>query len=370
MKVGIITHYYKSVNYGGNLQAYALCKFLEKKGYSAEQISYDISKQQSVKTRLKLKLRNLYFIHSPSFAINRAKRKKAILSFNENRIPHSKRYNCDTIKDSVNDYGVFIVGSDQVWHPNAVCDAYLLDFVPSEKTKISYAASLAVNELSEDVMMRYKKSLACFDAISVREDKAKELLSGVVNKEIEVSVDPTLLLSRDEWDNVCSERQITENYLFCYFLGDDLSHRKLAREYAEQKNLKIVTLPNLKGKFRECDNGFGDCLLYNVSPSDFISLIKHSQMVFTDSFHATVFSLLYEKEFFAFERNTRQSMGSRLYTLTSMFGVQSRFCDTAEKLSAEYVLKETENGIKIDESSFIKKKEASAKYLENNLKKI
>ncbi len=368
MKVGILTHYYKSENYGGNLQAYALCRFLNDKGYTAEQISYDVSKDHGFKMLLKKKLRNLWYCHSIAFAKNRDIRRKSIERFNLGEIPHSKVYNKNTVAQCGDAYDAFIVGSDQVWHPNAVCDAYLLDFVKEGKTKLSYAASFAVDELTPEQKQRYKKSLASFNGISVREEKAAELLSDITTQKVEWSVDPTLLLSAEQWDEACSPRLVEGDYIFCYFLGEDTLHRKLAEDFAKKNGLKLVTLPHLKGAFRECDSTFGDTQLYSVSPADFISLIKYAKHIFTDSFHASVFSLLYNKDFYVFERTGVKSMGSRLYSLTKLFAMEQRFCDTRDKLTMEYI-----EGLDLIDYNkpfelFEAQKEKSIAYLLENLK--
>lgn len=361
MKIGIVTHYFKSENYGGNLQAYALCRFLNESGYEAEQISYDITSDQSLITRLKLRLRNLWFWHSLSFARNRKKRKNKILLFNKT-IPHSKPYNKNTIGSCVENYDAFIVGSDQVWHPNAVCDAYLLKFVKN-KIKLSYAASFAVNELSGNQKEAYREALRSFDGISVREEKGIEILKGLTDKRVWWSLDPTLLLSAEQWNDIISRKVEEAPYIFCYFLGEDFNHRKLACEFAEKNDLPIVTLPNLKGKFRACDKNFGDKQLYDVSPADFISLIKNATYILTDSFHATAFSIIFEKQFFVFERTGVKSMGSRLDSLTKLFESTEHFCNTQDKLTLEYLSNIEKINYNKEFLEFTKQKNESVEYL-------
>ena len=129
VKIGIVTHYYKSINYGGNLQAYALCKYLNNFGHTAEQISYDKELKKSfadnVKFTAKKIVKNgLSFLKEPESALNLKakanikKRNSAILRFN-NKIPHSQTYNARTLKSITDQYDVLITGSDQVWHPFA-----------------------------------------------------------------------------------------------------------------------------------------------------------------------------------------------------------------------------------------------------------
>lgn len=342
MKAGVVTHYYNSKNYGGNLQAYALCKVLNDLGIDTEQISFrrDTEHKRSLTVRgavrfgrkIVTKIRNYSIRHEMAI------RNASIEKFNQNMIPHTKTvYNKDTIRQCVDDYDVFVTGSDQVWHPAAYCPAYGLEFVPSNKVKISYAASLASDTVSEQHQNTLKKCLEDFSGISVRETRAAELLKDIADKPIEVSLDPTLLLQREDWDVICSELAFEKPYIFCYFLGDSKQQRHLVTEYAARHQLKIVTIPYLLGNFRNCDKTFGDEKLYDVSPADFVALIKNAQFVFTDSFHAAVFSAIYEKEFVVFDRSVGSSMGSRLSSLMKLLDMEARFCNTPIRNTLKYI---------------------------------
>lgn len=337
MKIGILTHYYRSENYGGNLQAYALCKVLKHIGYQAQQISLNRSKTKNLKCRVAEKISYLRNYHGPAFSRKMKHRKSAFREFNDQMIPHSKVYTEKNIYTCVNQYDAFITGSDQVWHPLACCDAYLLKFVPSEKIKISYAASVATDILSPECRGRYRNAFLDYRAISVREQETVELLQDISPVPVEWTLDPTLLLTKAQWEEIATPYIPTEKYIFCYFLGDDAQQRKIATDFAQKRGLKIVTLPHLLGKHRKCDVDFGDEKLYDVSPKMLLALIREAECVFTDSFHATVFSLIYEKQHFVFQRAGAKSMGVRLQTLTNLFGTQDYFCNESAKQSLEYV---------------------------------
>ena len=382
-KIGIITHYYCSKNYGGNLQAYALCKVIQDLGYDVEQICYKRwedpplwHKKKNITSVMRVIKRTLYsFMQLPNaFHIDAKRniklRERCILDFNSKFIPHSaKEYTHQTIDAANEEYDVFITGSDQVWHPQAVCKAFLLDFVKKEKTKISYAASLSVNELTDEQRKKYQQSLSDYSAISVREKNAVELLEPIASSIPQWVLDPTMLLTCEQWDLLCSARQISEPYVFCYFLGDDKKQRKVAEEFAVLKGLKLVTLPYLMGKYRQCDRNFGDEMLYNVSPADYISLIKFADYVFTDSFHATAFSLLYKRDFFAFDRIKAKGMGSRLHSVTSLFGVEERFYNTTENVFAKQLvtMKPIDYTNTFDKFNIMK--EQSISFLKKNIEK-
>lgn len=375
MKIGIITHYYKSTNYGGNLQAYALCRALNDFGCQAEQIAYDKSADQLfpkqscrglayLTRRAVSKLRRFLGnrrLHSIRTELN--SRKQAILQFNETAIPHSVCYHRGNIAQANGKYDIFITGSDQVWHPKAVCGAYLLDFVWEGKTKLSYAASVSTDSLPEEYRLRYQQCLADFDGVSVREADAVELIRPLSPVEVKWVLDPVFLLEKQQWDEICPERKIEEPYLFCYFLGEDHKARLLAREYAEAHGLKLVTLPHLSGKYISCDVGFGDRQLYDVSPGDFVSLIRYAECVLTDSFHATAFSIIYEREFFVLPRSGHRAMGTRIQSLTGLIGAEAHFCAEPEQTTIAYLKTVPAVDYSMESASLATMKKASLKFL-------
>ncbi len=350
VKAGIITHYYKSTNYGGNLQAYALAEYLRKNGVDAEQICFERVPSSGIKSRAimalsALKKAKLALLH-PKVSLNIRKRNKRISDFNRNAIAHSRRvYTKANIHEAADEYDVFITGSDQVWHPSAVCDEYLLDFVPKEKKKISYAASVATDSLSADVQSRYKKSFADYDAISVREKNATELIAPLYDGCVEHCADPVFLLSGEEWESVLPENKYKEKYVFCYFLGNNPENRKLSSEYAKKLGYTLISMPHLLGRFIPSDEADYEICEYDASPADFISLIKNAEAVFTDSFHASAFSVIYRKNFFVLPRSKGENaMSSRIYSLLGSVGAEERFCDTREKQTLSYVLENEKNG--------------------------
>lgn len=354
VKIGILSHYYHSMNYGGNLQAYALCRFLQTHfpGVQAEQVSYDIrknAKRPRRQTKLSVgrvlrKVRTV--LQNKLYAKTKAEenrairlRERAILEFNTKSISHSAEvYDAANIAQCVPQYDVFITGSDQVWHPNAVCPAYLLSFVDgAKKPKLSYAASISKTELDNEQIQMFREALQDYEAVSVREADAVRLLSGV-SPTVPVQVlDPTMLLTVAEWKTVATPRKNEDPYLFCYFLGDDARQRQLVADFAKEKGLEIVTLPYLLGKYRKCDAKFGDTRLFDVSVPDFLSLIEFADYVCTDSFHAVVFSLLFEKEFFAFERTGAKGAGTRVHSLLSLYNLEERFCSTPDAMQTSYL---------------------------------
>jgi len=341
-KIGIITHFYRSTNYGGNLQAYALCKYLNGQ-YCAEQIQY----KRNAGPIVRRVARSIYqSIKSIPIRMKHAsvyewidQRKRVFEVFKDAEIPHSKViYRNHQLKDLSLAYQVFITGSDQVWHPSAVCDAYLLSLGVTGVNKIAYAASVAKDELTAEQESRYRNAFADYKAISVREESAVPMIQKLSPVKVQWAVDPVFLLSREQWNTVVGSEKERKKYAFCYFLGDSYEQRRLAKEYASELSLEIVTIPYLNNQYRECDDGFGDELIYCADPFEFVRLIRDADVVLTDSFHAMAFSLIFHKQFFVFERKAAATMSSRILSMANMFGVTDRFCNEEAKLKKDWLL--------------------------------
>lgn len=384
-KVGIITMYYGSKNYGGVLQAYALQKAISKLGYECEQISF----KRIANKRLASQLKNRLEVNNPfevmkwatsrSMKLINSKIAKKVLEkqFGESikvknekfteyckQIPHSIVYTSENIEKSIEVYDTFVCGSDQIWKPGVACKEYLLGFVPEGKKKVSYAASISKNTLSKEESEFLTSYIEKFDSVSVREKQAVNLLNKYTKKKVEWVLDPTLLLSREEWEKECSERLVNEKYIFCYLLGIDKKQRLMIEKLAKIKSMKIVTIPFSNGSYNFVDSSFGDIKFGNAGPNDFLSLIKHASLVITDSFHATVFSNIFETDFYVLERTEEKTMNSRITSLLDVVGLPDRFISNSKDLleykSIDFLNKNNlENKIKNSKS-----------YLENSLKNV
>lgn len=348
MRVGIITLYYKSMNYGGNLQAYALCNYLRKNYIYAEQIQFQKSNSSTTgkinsllregKTVLaKRIILNLISKTQKSYENAMRARKEAFIPFREKMTPHTAGvYDPQSINECIDAYDTFITGSDQVWNFKWYNSAYFLDFVSSDKKKVAYAASFSMNSLDQEQSKIVQNSLKDFKAISVREKSAVDLIDDLTDQQVELVLDPTLLLEREDWEEVCNERLINEDYIFSYFLGENPISKKIAEQFAKQKRLKLVTIPYAAGAFNLSDKNFGDIQIGGASPQDFLSLIRHASYVFTDSFHAVVFSFVFKRQFFVFNRDKKGSMNTRIKSITELFDIKERFCER-DKESIKYV---------------------------------
>ncbi len=380
-------------NYGAVLQAYALNKKLRQFGYVAEHLDFSLSNfplykyptsQNTANAKSSFIRRCIQkFLVRPwnhfKIALHKKEikevkdaieaRKQAFNHFEYRLTPHSSTiYTPENIKDSLTEYDIFVCGSDQIWNPQWLNMMFLLDFVPSTIPKFSYAASVSAKKLAPEQQNTFKDSLSGYIGVSVRERDTVDLLRPLAPIEPVYSLDPTLLLTKEEWDDAAAERVVDENYIFCYFLDEGEKLRKLAKEYAEKHNYKIVAIPFLMNKYNRYDKKYSDILFADATPEMFISLVKHASLIMTDSFHASVFSLIYQKEYFAFRRAGHGGMDVRLETLTDMFGTQERFCNTDERESISYL----EGCNPIDYSKqekYLDMKQVSIAYLQEMLEK-
>jgi hypothetical protein len=314
-KVGIVTLYSNNYNYGAHLQAFALQWALKSIGVDSEIIDYDwnayykpdaIDKNPS--RTIKGFFKNIYsnILYGSKFK----SRKDAFDSFDKHNIKiSSQKYDARNIEKANIVYDAFVTGSDQVWRlidrdPKAN-DAFLLNF--TNKIKMSYAASIGLDHISEELSIVFKNALSSIDYVSVRERSGNELLSKIVNRDIETVLDPTLLLTKEQWNLVKENYSYPNNYIFCYFLSSDERERRFATKLSHELHTPIISLSHLRVNYRRYDEKFNSIKLYDVSPGKFISLIENASVVLTDSFHAAVFSTIYEKEFFVFNRGEKKN---------------------------------------------------------------
>ena len=337
-KVGILTLYYENTNYGALLQAYALQKTIENLGYPAEQISYALNSgypNERLKEQLKPLIDIYRHLKRREWHKCRDPYEKNIYKFAD-EIPHSKKVTAKNISSLNKKYDTFVCGSDQVWNPIGWQPTLFLDFVSKGKKKIAYAASVARDYLSDseiEFVLKYTKD---YNALSVREDKSADILNTYQNKKyFEVMPDPTMLLTKDEWKKTAASKLIKEPYIFAYFLGENVTQREQAIQYAEKNRMKIVFIPYMqRGKF-QWDKEHIQHMYKNAGVPEFLSLIQNAELVLTDSYHGCVFSIIFNKKFYVMKRfadNDVNSMNSRIVTLLEAVGLKKRYVEIIPEL--------------------------------------
>lgn len=174
---------------------------------------------------------------------------------------------------------------------------------------------------------KYNRFINNIDYVSVREESGTKLIKDIANRDVKQVLDPTLLVEKNVWEKLIKDtkKEVKEKYIF-YFLGTSKSHRKAVEELKNKTGFKIINLPYIKC-INEADAEFGDYKLFDVSPEKFVKLISEAEYVCTDSFHGSIFSIIFETPFFVFERFNKaseESTNTRLYSLLKMLKLENR----------------------------------------------
>lgn len=316
-KVGIIT-FHDSRNYGAVLQAYALQKKVSEYFPNTEIINY-----QNPEIEKDLKLWNYSggikgLLKAALSFVFRFRKKIAFDSFLNKYIPMSPSVNSGNIKRFSLKYDIVITGSDQVWNTVLTKDdmQYFLPFCSSKHYRMAYAASFGDKKisLSDDV----KKEISKFSLITLREDDMLEEVRDAAQCPVGIACDPSFLLKRSEWRKLCSKRLLKSKYVFLFMIDDSAELRKYAERYAKKNGLKLVSNKN--------DINF----FLHSSPMDFLSWILNAECIITNSFHGTVFSIIFHKKFVSHLRNTKGVPKQRIINLLEQFRLSHRNTDNAQ----------------------------------------
>ena len=343
-KVGMAVCY-DTRNFGSQLQVLATVKKVEECGCESEIIRYNKKITPTFIIQTVPRLFNVSFLKSklsgnerdkklkqkPEFMIQVKQRNQRFDEFVKKYFAgyFSETYNGweTLVKKCEKNYDAFLCGSDQLWLPNNLgSHFYTLEFAPNNKTKVAYATSFGVSQIPDFQKKNTAKYLSRFEALSTREVSGQKIIKELTGKDVPVVCDPTLLFDANGWRNIVPERKvIDEPYMFCYFLGTNSEHRKLAKELKKKTGLKIVSCPFLDN-YVGCDLEFGDIQLFDMDSEDFVNLIRYAEYILTDSFHGSVFSILHHKKFMTFNRFNAgaNSRNSRIDTLCSLLGLEDR----------------------------------------------
>lgn len=354
-KVGIVSCYSQH-NFGSMLQAYATQKALDKLNIANETINTSgfIKEIRNAKLRyfIKASLTSdiLFFklgmaknilikkFFKSNYAVQSRMRDNKFDEFSKKYFRLSEPYS-SKIELSLKcreKYATILLGSDQLWLPgNIAADYYTLNFVPKTVNSIAYATSFGQSELPKGSVKKAKIFLKRIKYIGVREESGQKLVKELIGRNVPVVCDPTLLFTGEEWMQIQNEKPLIDGkYIFCYFLGNNPSHREFAKHLKKVTGYKITALTHLD-EYVKSDEEYADEAPYDIGPEDFLNMIRNAEYVCTDSFHCSVFSILYKRQFFVFRRyagNTWQSTNSRLDTLLHMTGISGRLMTGMENI--------------------------------------
>lgn len=322
-KIGLIT-YHDTYNYGAALQAYATEQYLKSHSFDVETINYFPKNLQGYGTFSKTFEETYYKSHNivkrilltiirvPSYK----KLRKVFDKFAAENLNLTKTYlSLDELTADVPNDDFFCTGSDQVWnnyYTHSFDAAFFLDFVPSEKRCFSLSSSFGKADFSPEELEYIKEHVKKYDYISVREKSAKKLLNDLGYEKVSVMLDPTLLADPDIWNRFAGNTGFTYPYILVYQLHSDGRSYKNAVEFAKKSGLKVVRINVFYHQLRPgCKN---------VAMPDlhrFVGLFKNAEYVFTDSFHGTVFSILFSRKLAV---DMPQKFSDRLSTLLELVG--------------------------------------------------
>lgn len=328
--VGIVT-IDDYVNYGNRLQNFALTRLLESEGFGVVNGIQVYTKQDYVQrsssVAKKLVKQLIPFTCLKKRITPRSLQRSGLLKAREDRFAafvnsYTNRLGLIVVSTHrqamkfLHRYGVecCIAGSDQVWNPYYEGrDFEFLTFAPRNK-RLSFAASIGVDEIPENKLEQYRKRLSEMKYLSVREQRAVEIIKELTGRDADLTLDPTLLLEPEKWQEAVKKPEIAleTQYICTYFLGEV---PEAVERFAHEKRLTIYAL-----------NSQDSPELFTLDPSEFLYMIQNASYVLTDSFHAVAFSIKFNKEFYVFDRKQDGviNMFSRIETITKRFGLENR----------------------------------------------
>ena len=315
MKKILIITLYGNYNFGNKLQNYAVQKILNSYGFETETLvpRSNIGIKEKVKKYIK--------------KILRTKTRADIRMSNFKKFDEMiNKISLNKIK--VESYDYVSLGSDQIWNPTDPMSNYYVKLVNSWKniSKISLSASISNADIPQDLLETYIYHFNSMKAISVREDKGKDIIEKTTGrKDVVVTLDPTMLVNVNEWEKIAKQpKQVADvdikerGYILNYFLGKMAEERKNEIDrIAKEKNLKIINILDKNDPF------------YTCSPDEFLWLEKNAYLICTDSFHSCVFAILFRIPFVVFNRVDGQigtnKVNSRIETLLNKFKINDRY---------------------------------------------
>ena len=307
MKVGILT-FHDAHNYGAVLQAYALKKYIQKLGYEVKIINYH---HKTIPDGFPKK--------------DNEKRWEKFNKFIKELIDYEE--DVYTIEEDLEklDIDFWICGSDQIWNTEITRGfnkGFFLDFITNGK-KITYAVSMGIPELPKEYEEQFKKRLDEIHEISVREETLKQYAKRFTNKDVKKTLDPTLLLEENDYNDLILDNKFGE-YVLIYALGPDERLTQIAKKIAIEKDLPVIELNGKEQPNYFCKQ------ISDAGPEEFLTLIKNAKVVVTNSFHGTIFSIIFKKEFYTI---TRLNRNSRMENILDIVGMRDRLIDKIEELN-------------------------------------
>lgn len=339
-KIGIITIHFP-YNYGAMLQAYATQVYLEDNGYNSEIIDfrpYEIDKNYHIRAEMIVRDPKLFCLLIACKMLGKRKKYNNFDYFLNKYIKKSKKKYRKISENTSLPYDLVVAGSDQIWNPEIIQNRYEYLLAFNCKEKISYASSVGLSSLSKQEMAKYYGYLKQFRMLSVREESAVKILNEMSFESVSKVCDPVFLLNKKHWINMEKRPDcfIDSKYVLIYSLQDNCDMNSLAKLYASKHNYPIVSIHPLGKK-----NCIADYCLDDIGPLEFLYLINHAEMVFSNSFHAVCFSIIFNTKICPFLHTVT---GTRVKNLISQFSLDAEYED-----EIKYYINSNKSQQKIDE---------------------
>lgn len=312
-KAAIVTWCYDNgkTNYGQILQCYAMQTMVRRLGYETKVIRYR-ERRIDEKESLDEKSEEYVNLYELCYRLEKMEARANVRIFRfvkfikENICLSRQCYTKEDVERECEDVDILICGSDQIWNPLWFKDIHALNFGRPDQKRIAYAASGVFIESPENELIYRKlgKYLECFDLVTVREKVSIDILKKYTTKQITDVVDPTLLLSQDDWNQVAARRTMEEPYIFCYCLGKIRGHKILLKRIMKKYGVRKILCIAPEGQRHDGeveDEGYFQ-YIRDAGPGEFLALIRDAKAVCTDSFHGVAMSIVYQKQFYIFRR--------------------------------------------------------------------
>lgn len=327
MKIGILS-FPNMTSYGCTLQMYALYRVVEQAGAEAEIINYRNeymkARRHTSAGRGKSSIKSAMRVTATKALHLRQLR--AFRSFEQKMhlYPVRETSQKSELAEIAKRYAGVICGSDQVWNP-LITDtdlSFFLDFCGPDTKRIAYAPSFGISEFSDDFAEKIRPELNKFDFLSVREEVGAHYVETLTNRQTEIVLDPTFLISKNEWSELeKSHPMAEEKYIFCFPVRKSAALIRFGRELAEKSNATLIVAEgNFLRQLRNKDKRVKFAL--DLSPEEWLYLMHHADCVVTNSFHGAAFSIHYQKDFFL--ECSSHKANSRLEQLVELCGLHDR----------------------------------------------
>ncbi len=314
MKKVILITRHAIPNYGSILQAFASVQLLIEKGYDVKILDYvpidEIPRRLYIPMLKGSRfaqhkvLKYAYItLRMPDFWVMGSKFRR----FQKDLLPLTKTFHHNNdLREETFNADIYITGSDQVWGPIALNEydaSYFLDFLPKESKRLAFSASFGNTKFSEIALAEYKKMLSLYDQIMVREKSAIGLLESLGIHGVNQVLDPTLMFNKSFWETKITTIPRNDKYVLVYQVHDNKKMELYAKQLSKKLGFRLVRLSNSFAHILR-----GGKFEYLPEPGRFLNLFRNAEYVVTNSFHATVFSLIFERPFSIIhsgETNTR-----------------------------------------------------------------